>query len=166
MAIIMSYFSEMWQLAIEGEAQGVFFYAALYILVVCLYSFIRQIQTRYWPFVEGEIIDIAVEKFGATDQIRANQDYISKALYKYQISGVIYDGTRISPWIFVASHNAKLILEKQLSSIQTLPNGKVKVFYNPSNPKKSFLIIAGKIGVFITLLIAISPLVLFYLKYN
>jgi hypothetical protein len=163
---LIIYFQGIWQLAIQGETQGIWFWAAFYAFIVCLYSLIFQIRTRYWPFARGEITEFGVEKFGATDLVKSNQDYISKALYKYNVSGVAYDGTRISPWIFVASHNARFILEKQMSSIQRLPDGKIKVFYNPNNPKKGFLIIAGKMGICITLSICVLPLISFYYKYH
>ena len=162
---LIIYFQEMWQLAIQGQTQGIWFWAALYTFVVCVFSLIFQIRTRYWPSTQGELAEFGVEKFGATDWVKSNQDYVSKALYKYNVSGVAYDGTRISPWIFVVSHNARFVLERQMSSIQRFPDGKVKVFYNPNNPKKSFLIIAGKIGICITLLISVLPLISFYCKY-
>lgn len=162
----MIYFQDMWQLAIQEETQGVWFWAALYTLIVCAYSLTLQIRTRYWPFTPGQLVESGVEKFGPTARLKSDQDYNSKALYRYKVSGATYEGTRISPWIFVASHNARIVLEKQLSSIQRLPDGKVKVFYNPNKPKKSFLIIAGKMGIFITLSIAILPLISFYLKYH
>ena len=162
---LIIYFQEMWQLAIQGQTQGIWFWAALYAFIICVYSLIFQSRTRYWPFAQGELAEFGVEKFGATDWVKSNQDYVSKALYKYNVSGVAYDGTRISPWIFVVSHNARIVLEKQMSSIQRFPDGKVKVFYNPNNPKKSFLIIAGKMGIFITLLISVVPLISFYFKF-
>ena len=162
----MFYFQHMWQLAIQGHTQGIWFWAALYALIVGGYSLIFQIRTRYWPFTSGELAEIGVEKFGATDRIKSNQDYASKALYKYYVSGVVYDGTRISPWIFVVSHNARFVLEKQMSSIQRFPDGKIKIFYNPNNPKKSYLIISGKSGICITLLISALPLISYYFKYH
>ena len=163
---LILYFREMWQLAIQGQVQGVWFWAALYMLIVCIYSLRFQIRTRYWPFVQGEIVKVEVDEFGATDLVKSNQDYVLKALYTYTVSGVDYEGTRISPWIFVASHNARIALEKQMSSIQVFPDGKVKVFYNPQNPRKSYLIVAGKAGICITICLCVLPLVGFYLKYH
>ena len=160
------YFQNMWQLAIQGETQGIWFWAALYAFIVGVYSLIFQLRTRYWPCAQGELVGLSVEKFGATDWVKSDQDYVSKGLYKYNVSGVDYDGSRISPWIFVVSHNARFVLEKQMASIQRLSNGRVKVFYNPNNPRKSFLIVAGKMGIGITLGISVLPLLLFYCKYH
>lgn len=162
---IMIYFQKMWQLAIQGQTQGIWFWSALYVFIICVYSLILQVRTRHWPFVQGELAEFGVEKFGSTVLVKSNQDYVSKALYHYNVDDIAYSGTRISPWIFVASHNVRVILEKQMSSIQRFPDGKVKVFYNPNNPKKSFLIVAGKIGICITLTISVLPIILFYFKY-
>ena len=162
---LINYFQEMWQLALQGEVQGIWFWAALYAFTLCSYSLIFQLRTRTWPSTQGELIETGVEKFGATDIVRSDQDYVSGALYNYSVSGTAYEGTRISPWVIVASHNAKFILEKQISSIQKFPDGKVKVFYNPKKPKKSFLIIASKVGIFITFLMSTLPMVLYFFKF-
>jgi len=163
---LTNYFQDMWQLAIQGQTQGIWFGAALYVLIVCGYSLIFQIRTRYWPSIAGELVDFGVKKFGPTDRVKSDQQYVSKALYTYVVSGVAYEGTRVSPWIFIVSLNARFILKKHMSYIQRLPDGKVKVFYNPGNPKKSYLIIAGKAGIFITLVICALPIVSYYFKYH
>lgn len=166
MRIMIQYFQEMWKLTLQGEVQGIWFWLAIYTLLVGIYSLIGQIKTRYWPFVYGEIIDLGVKTLVGSDWDKSNRKYASKTLYTYNVAGVSHEGTRISPWIFVASHNGRFVLEKQLASIQRLPDGKVKVFYNPNNPKKSFLIVANKIGIFITFFIVLLPSLLFYTKYH
>lgn len=159
------YFQEMLQLAVNGQAQGIFFWFALYMLIVCIYSLIFQIRMRYWPYVLGELVEFGLDKFGASI-VKSDQNYKASALYNYSVSGVNYSGTRVSPWLMLVSHNLRFIIEKQMSYIQRSSDERVKVFYNPNNPKKSFLIIAGKIGIAITLLISVLPLILFYYKYN
>lgn len=154
----------MWQLAIQGETQGVWFWAALYIFILCFYSTVIQIRTRYWPSTVGTIMESNIEEFGSAS-VKIDQNYTANTLYKYNVAGSEYNGARISPWIFVTSHNARFILLKQMSSIQRFSDGTVKVFYNPNKPKKSFLIIAGGIGICITLAIAVLPLCLFYFRY-
>ena len=161
----MTYFRDMWQLAIQGDTQGIWFWAAIYMLCVCTYSLIFQIRMRYWPYTFGELKNIGVARFGAKVIVKSEQDYISKAMYQYRVSGVTYDGTRVSPWIIVASHNSRGLLEKQMTSIQRSADGRVKVFYNPNKPQKSYLIIAGQMGIAITLLISVLPLIAFYFKY-
>ncbi|WP_416305451.1 hypothetical protein [Neptunicella sp. SCSIO 80796] len=65
----------------------------------------------------------------------------------------------------MVSHNARFILRKQFAAIQQYPGGKVKVFYHPAKPQKSYLIVAGKMGILLTLFISALPLPLFYFKY-
>ena len=120
---------------------------------------------RYWPYTFGELENIGVSRFGAKEFVRSEQDYISKAMYQYKVSGVTYDGTRVSPWIIVSSLNSRGLLEKQMASVQRTTDGKVKVFYNPNKPQKSYLIIAGRFGIGITLLLSVLPLIAFYFKY-
>ncbi|TKB07025.1 DUF3592 domain-containing protein [Desulforhopalus sp. IMCC35007] len=163
---MITYAEEMLQLALHGQKQGIWFWAAVYISIVCSYSLIFQVRTRYWPHVQGELVQAKVEKFGPTDPVLSAQDYASSALYTYTVQGTIYTGTRISPWLFIASHNARFVLEKQMSSIERFPGGAVNVYYNPGNPRKSYLIIAGKAGIAITLLVCVLPMVLFYLEYH
>ena len=162
----MQYFQEMWTLALDGELRGIWFWAAVYTMVVCLYSLIFQVRTRTWPSTEGELSSLSVKKFGATDPILSDQDYKSTALYQYEVDGVSLEGTKVSPWVFVTSHNARVILEKQMKSIQHLPDGKVKVFYNPRKPKKSFLIVAGRVGIAVTIAIAVLPLIGYTLRFH
>ena len=163
---LVVYFKDMWELALQGQTQGIFFWAALYAFVLCAYSLIFQIRTRYWPSTRGELAEMEIEKFGAADRVKSDQSYMSRALYKYKVSGVTYDGTRISPWIIVVSHNARFILEKKMSCIQRFPDKRVKVFYNPNNPRKSYLIVAGKVGICLTLFLCVLPVIAYYAKYH
>ena len=164
---LIIYSQEMWRLALDGQAQGVWFWASLYTFILCAYSLLFQIRTRFWPCTHGVLTGFEIRKFGgATEWVRSEQEYVSEALYKYNVGGVDYDGTRISPWVFVVSHNARFVLEKQKSSIQLYPDGRLKVFYNPNNPKKSFLIIAGKMGIYITVTLSVLPLILFCIEYH
>lgn len=161
---LIAYFQEMWHLAMNRNAQGVFFWFSLYIFVVGVYSVIFQVRTRYWPFTYGDLAELSLGKFDVP-AASSDRSYMTEALYHYNVSGVNYSGTRVSPWVIMLSYNLRFILKKQMSYVQYSGDGKVKVFYNPSNPKKSFLIIAGKVGVFITFLLSILPFVLFYCEY-
>ena len=161
---LIIYFQTMWQLTIEGETQGIFFLFSLYIFIASVYSLVFQIRMRYWPCTQGDLVELGLETFGTSFTI-SDQDYKANALYRYSVSGVNYSGTRVSPWIMLVSHNLRFILKKQMSYIQRSSDGKVTVFYNPNDPQKSFLIIAGKVGILITLLISVLPFILFYYKY-
>lgn len=161
----MEFVQEMWRLALEGKLQGVWFWGGIYALVLCLYSFVFQARTRSWPWVAGELLKAEVEEFGGRDLVVSEQDYTSEALYRYRVDDQELEGSRISPWVFVASHNARAVLKKQLESIQHLPEGGVKVFYNPRKPQKSYLIVAGRLGLLVTLLAGSIPLASFFLKF-
>ncbi|MEX2964437.1 hypothetical protein [Microbulbifer sp. TYP-18] len=162
---ILNYFQEMFRIAAEGQAQGILFWISVYIFVICTYSLWFQVRSRSWPSTKGRLAKLGTKKLGASEWAISDQDYIGDALYTYSVSGKEYEGSRISPWVFVASHNARFLLEKQQASIQVDPNGWVKVYYNPGNPKKSFLIVAGKLGIVVTMLVSIIPFVLYWSKF-
>lgn len=163
---LINYLEEMWDLALQGKAQGIFFWAALYAFIVLLYSLIYQIKIASWPGTSGELLKGGIRKFGSTEWAASNQKYVASALYCYVVNGKEYQGRRVSPWVVVASHNMKSILEKQLRSVQQFPDGKVSVFYHPEKPEKSFLIKPGIKGQFITAILAIIPFVMYWIKYH
>jgi hypothetical protein len=66
--------------------------------------------------------------------------------------------------IIVASHNVQFILKHQLSKLETYPDNKVKVFYKPSNPAKSWLILPSKFGIVMTTLISVLPAFSYWLE--
>ena len=121
------YVVQMWDLALQGNRQGVWFWLAVYAFLICGYS-----------------VD---------------------ALYSYQVDGKTYQGKRISPWIIVASHNVQFVLKHQLAKVETFAGNKVKIFYKPSNPAKSWLILPSKLGVFITFLISLLPAFSYWLAF-
>jgi hypothetical protein len=155
---------EMWMLALQGGAQGVWFWVAIYTFVVCTYSVVFQIRTRSWPATRGQLINADAELFGGFGEASTSKEYAARALYRYDLAGINYEGKRVSPWIILTS--AKAILRKQLSAIQHHPNEMVTVFYNPRKPKKSFLILPGKKGLLITSLIAVLPTILYVSEYH
>lgn len=161
----MHFLFEMWSLAIEGEEKGIWFFCALYTFIVCSYSLFFQIRTRFWPYSYGVLAHTSVKKFGGPEWVRSEQNYTADALYHYCVDGKNYEGKRVSPWVMSASHNARFILKKQLNSIETNQNGEVKVFYNPKNPRKSFLIIANKPGIAITFAISLVPFIAYAIKF-
>ncbi len=50
---MIEYTRDMWALASEGEKQGVLFFIAVYMLVMCSYSLFRQILIKPWPTAIG-----------------------------------------------------------------------------------------------------------------
>lgn len=162
---ILRYIEEMFKLATDGTLQGVWFWASIYALLICSYSAWFQIRTRFWTTTEGTLAQLGIEEFGSSSNL-GEQDYHGQALYTYSVNGQIFEGTRLSPWIFVASHNAKVVLRKQLSKVKILPDNGVVVYFNPNKPHKSYLIIANKLGICITLLFAIAPLITYLSRYH
>ena len=107
---ILNHSQQMFRLATEGQTQGVFYWAAMYAFLVCSYSLWFQIRTRRWPSTTGMLEELGIKKFGATVNLPSNQEYVGKALYTYSVSGTQYEGSRISPWVIVVSHNARFLL--------------------------------------------------------
>lgn len=161
----VGYIEMMWNLALQGQAQGIFFWVALYVFLVLLYSLIYQIKVASWPTVPGDLIHSGTRKFGSTEWAKSDQEYVASALYSYVVHGKEYQGHRVSPWVIVASHNMKFILDKQIKLIQKHPNGKVPVFYNPKRPEKSFLIIPGAKSQITTAILAVIPFAMYIFKY-
>ena len=153
---ILNYFQQMVDLASEGELQGIWFWASCYMLVVCLYSAYFQIRTRFWATTVGNIHNLGLKKFDISNDL-SEQQYRGKALYSYSVNGQTYEGTRISPWVFVTNYNAKGLLLKQQAGIDMPTKDTVTVYYNPNKPQKSFLLKASKFGILVTLISAVAP---------
>ena len=158
------YILQMWDLALQVHRQGVWFWAAVYAFLICGYSLIFQLLIRSWPGTKGQLLQLGLDKFGASN-ILAEQDYHADALYTYQVGTKTYQGKRVSPWIIIASHNARAVLKRQLSKVQTYPDGKVKVFYKPSNPAKSWLILPSKFGLVMTILFGFLPALSYWIEF-
>jgi hypothetical protein len=162
---IISYIQQMWLLATSGDTQGVWFFAALYIFIVATYSVAFQLYTRSWPCTQGALLNLGSDEFGASFR-RSDQNYVTRALYRYRVGGTDYEGHRLSPWVIVASHNARFVLRWQRRNVQPTSAGCIGVYYNPRNPKKSYLKVAGRAGICFTMLLALLPLLSFYLRYD
>ena len=65
-----------------------------------------------------------------------------------------------------ASSDKTFEISKKIQRNQINNNLKVKVFYNPRNPAKSFLIKPSKIGFFITLLCAVLPVIYYINRFH
>lgn len=156
----MDYIEQMWLIAKAGEDQGIAFFIVLYVFVVMSFSCFMQIRTRYWRSTEGELVSKGVGVFSINNSL-SEQQYINRVQYAYTVDGQQYHGKRLSPWQIVTNHNAQGLLRHQLTKVCTLPNNKVVVHYNPANPEKSFLLIAGKAGIVFTFLVAVLPILLY-----
>ena len=163
--VFVGYFIDMFELAKAGNTQGIYFFIVVYTTLVLSISLFFQYRINRWPIVKGDLLNKDVDKFGATEWATTNQEYVAEALYLYTVEGKKYFGKRVSAWVMVASHNAKFILEKQLSSIDVDDNGKVSVYYNPKKPQKSYLIITGIKSQLFTLTLILIPIIGYITKY-
>jgi hypothetical protein len=162
----IAYLEEMWDLALQGKTQGVFFWAATYAFVGLAYSLVFQFRAASWPSTTGELLESRARIFGGAHRVESERDYVASTRYRYVVDGTEYEGRRLSPWVFVASHNAKSVLERQLRGVQQHPDGSVTVFYNPKKPEKSYLIKPGITGRIVTGVLAVVPLVLYWSRYG
>ena len=104
----------------------------LYALAVTLYVLLFTKKLKKWPYVLGELTEISIRPTG---EFRA---FAGRVKYTYEVNGVAYKGKRLSPW--TVSGHVKNIISKQMAKIEYVSNDQVKVFYNPKNPSKSYLI--------------------------
>ena len=123
MQTVWVYVQDMWQQAWQGDVQGVLFWIAVYCALVGLVSLVFQLRVRRWPSVVGELAQAGVVRWGGPEMAVSDQDYRLDALYRYRVGGRVYEGNRISPWIVVASHNARFVLEAQLKGVQRHADG-------------------------------------------
>ncbi len=152
--------------ALEGDKQSLLLVAAVYMLLVCGYSVLYQVSMSRWQGVSGKLRHLSVELFGARERALPNRQHYSDALYEYRVDGRLYENSKISPWVMVASHNVRFLLYRQLRKVAVGPEGKVTVYYNPRRPEKSILIKPGPVGQLITAALGIAPSVLYVSRYG
>ena len=105
----------------------------LYALGITLYVLLFTKKLKKWPYVLGELTEISIAP--TTFEFRA---VAGRVRYTYEVNGVVYKGKRLSPW--TVSGHVKNIISKQMAKIEYVPKDQVKVFYNPKNPSKSYLV--------------------------
>ncbi len=160
------YLADMWRLALDGDKQGIVFFAALYTAIALSVSVVYQLRVRAWPSTRGKLVEARVSKFGATDPVPSEQEYVASALYEYRVAGKTYQGTRVSPWILVASHNLRFMLARQLRGLRRRDGDTVDVIYKPSDPRKSYLRRPGIAGLLFSIALAVAPLLLYWQHYH
>ena len=125
---------------IAGERSAILVAAAAYFAFFGLWSVIFCVRVRQWPSIIGTLDAATLTKFGWA-MVTSDQDYRANARYKYEVNGQTYEGTRLSPSIMIVSHNLRGLLRWQIRGIERSGNDKVRVYYKPSNPAKSYLIV-------------------------
>lgn len=137
-----------------GERAGVLFGISLYALLMLSVSSWMQMRARRWPSVAGELLELGTRRSITDDNYNS---HTIKALYRYVVDGVSYEGSKVSAWVVVAAPKG-VILQAQLKGVTHLEKGQVRVFYNPKNPKKSLLIRPSLIGLCVSLALALVPI--------
>lgn len=112
--------------------------AALYFLVLLAYSTFYSYKVANWPFVKGRLILIYVSTF--------DFDSYENLRYEYEVDGVSYIGTRLSP--IQIRGQVKRKIKKQMDKIEYLTNDEVKVFFDPKKPSKSYLVRESWLDIF------------------
>ena len=160
---MLDHLTRMWSLAANGQAKGVLFFVALYTSILGSYSVIRQLWTRRWPHTTGRLRESTLRLFHTHTSI-SDREFVAAVKYDYRVDGQEYTGNRLSPWVIVASTNAVGVLRRQLAGIDQLADGSVRVYYNPSNPAKSYLVRPGWMGILVTGAVAAAPWLAFFLS--
>ena len=103
-----------------------------YVLVLTVYISLFTQKLKKWPYVLGELSETSIVP---TYEIRTVAGSVK---YTYEVHGVAYKGKRLSPWS--VTRHVRNIISKQMAKIEYVSKDQVKVFYNPKNPSKSYLV--------------------------
>lgn len=162
---VFSYVTTMIQLTQAGELQGIAFWAVIYCWVIGWATVLIYWRVRHWPTVWGHLLDCSVRPLGGPEPVLSEQNYMAKALYRYVVAGHAYQGQRIAPWQISASHNLRGLLHGQLRGI-TQQDGRVRVYYSPTRPEKSYLVRPGWLSLSIAHLIYLLPTGWFVVRFG
>lgn len=149
--------------ALRVELKGIFASVFFLLTFVNLSSIIYQLRIRRWLATTGKLLIAATKAFGVTEVNPSDVNYTNDVSYEYSVDGNTHIGRRLSPWVIVATHNLKAILENQLNGLAT--GRRIAVFYNPAKPQQAFLKQPSILGIFITLGFAVfcfvTPMLVF-----
>ena len=67
-----------------------FFFAALYALLLLSYSLVYQLRVISWPSAKGVLIKAAIKKVGGTELVTSHQEYAASTLYEYYVGDKAY----------------------------------------------------------------------------
>lgn len=139
------------QAAFDGDPRGIVALVFAAVGVACLHSLVYQLRIDRWPTVRGRVRDAGVTAAGG-GSTGPTQMYVETLEYDYRVDGVDHVGTRLSPWVVSASHNARGFLAWRMRGLE--PGATVEVVYNPRQPTASFLRRSGPVGKAVTILMA------------
>ncbi len=142
----------------SGDEQAILIVVAAYFALMGLISLTYQVRILSWPMINGTLVRSDLSRWGASNRAD-EQDYEAEVTYHYRVDGKHYEGKRLSPWYMLVSANMRFLLRWQLAGITRLTPEDVAVFYNPSAPKKSYLIKPGKAGLCVTAAMVVLPII-------
>ena len=166
MWVVWNHTKVMWHQLWQGDLQAMVFWAAVYCGVLGIVSLVYQLRIRTWPSTRGVLAQEGVVQWGGAEWVKSEQQYKLKASYQYQVDGRTFEGHRVSPWVMVASHNARALLEAQRKGLERHADGTVSVFYNPRRPGKSYLIRPGLAGLLVTLCLIVGPAFFYWGRFH
>jgi hypothetical protein len=134
----------------EGNKFTITLGVSSFCTLATLWSLFYQYRVWNWPFTYGVLLGGEVKAVGGREWAKTDQNYHAVVDYRYKVNGIEYAGNRLSAMAMVASHNAKALLAKQLKGVE-YQGDQVKIYFNPENPKKSFLIRGSLTQVIVTL---------------
>ena len=147
--------------AMDGDPESILLIFAVYFLAMGALSLRYQLRMQAWPRKRGKLLQSRLAHVAGFEWNPAHKAYATDALYEYQVDGQTYRGQKVSPWVMVATHNVRFVLQKQLDRIEVGPGNEVSVFYDPKNPSRAVLIKPGTLGMAVTVSMALFPLALY-----
>ena len=125
------------------------------------YSLFTYFRISRWPSVIGELTENEIS-LQSPSAVTSDQNYSVQLSYLFKVDGEEYQGHRLSPFIIMASHNLRFLLRLQMKQVEISDEGKVRVFYNPRRPDKSYLIAPNATGYMIIISFMLLPLIAYY----
>lgn len=157
---------EFMDAVMRRDRDAVLLAISLYLWCVGMYCYVYLRRMARWPSTPGTTRRLGLRYFaGVRDWVQADQDYVLDGVYEYEVDGVRYQGSRVSPWPVKASHNFRGVLLCQLRGVEHTADGRIRVYYDPRRPKRSILILPGRKSFIAVLLIAWGPILLYILTH-
>lgn len=147
----------------NGDPETWFLLFVLYCIATGSYGFIYCLRISRWPSVIGELTQKEIELMSPS-AVTSDQNYSTQLTYLFKVDGEEYRGHRLSPFIIIVSYNLRFFLRLQMKHVEVSDDGKVRVFYNPRRPEKSYIIPPGAIGY--TFIISFMLLLLILYLFN
>lgn len=140
--------SQVYSAITNGDFEG-FIAAGLFLSGLSgFFSLYMQFRMDKWLTTTG-VLKLSDSQQLGSSAIASDRKYTHKLSYTYEVNGITYTGTELSPWKVVTNSAALL------QHIQPNPEtDEVKVIYNPRHPSHTYLKRCGTISKLITMTIS------------